>query len=42
LNVAADNGFSPPLRFVEMPLTALLVAGLTPSGSDRCTPLLSA
>jgi len=25
-----------------MPLTALLVAGLTPSGSDRFTPLLSA
>jgi hypothetical protein len=25
LNVAADNGLSPPLRFVEMPLTALQV-----------------
>jgi hypothetical protein len=24
LNVAADSGFSPPLCYVEMPLTALL------------------
>jgi hypothetical protein len=42
LNVVADSDFSPPLCSVEMPLTALLVAGLTPSGSDRFTPLLSA
>ena len=38
----ADIGFSPPLCFVEMPLTALRVNGLTPSGSGRFTPLRSA
>jgi hypothetical protein len=37
----ADTDISPPLCFVEMPTTALLMAGLTPSGSDRFTPLLS-
>jgi hypothetical protein len=41
-NGAAESGFSPPLCFVENSLPALLVAGLTPSGSDRSTPLPSA
>jgi hypothetical protein len=42
LSSAADNGFSPPLCFVEMPLTALPVGGPTPPGSDRFTSLLFA
>jgi hypothetical protein len=42
LSSAADNGFSPPLCFVEMPLTALPVGGPTPAGSDRFTSLLFA